>query len=63
MLKHFFFTMVFQPQQYGHLRLDNSLLWRYVVEGPPKLKIELTYDPAILPLSIYLKKAKTLIQK
>ena len=30
---------------------------------PPKLKIELPYDPAIPLLDIYLKKMKTLVRK
>ena len=33
------------------------------MEVPKKLKIELSYDPAILLLSIYLKKMKILVQK
>ena len=33
------------------------------MEMPQKLKIELSYDPAIPLLGIYLKKSKTLIQK
>ena len=33
------------------------------MEVPKKLKIELTYDPAIPLLDIYLEKMKTLIQK
>jgi len=36
-------------------------LWRTVWKFPKKLKIELPYDPAILFLSIYLK--KTIISK
>ena len=32
-------------------------------EVPPKLKIELPYDLAILLLAIYLKKMKSVIQK
>ena len=28
-----------------------------------KLKIELPYDPAVLPLGVYLKEMKTLIRK
>ena len=36
-----------------------SMLWRFL----RKLKIELTYDPAILLLGIHLEKAKILIQK
>ena len=34
-------------------------VWRFL----KKLKIELPYDPAILPLGIYLKKPKTQTQK
>ena len=33
------------------------------MEVPKKLKIELSYDPAILLLSTYLKKMKILVQK
>ena len=36
-------------------------LWRTVWRFLKKLKIELSYDPAILFLSIYPKKTKTLI--
>ena len=32
-------------------------LWRFL----QNLKLELPYDPAILPLGIYLKKMKTII--
>ena len=35
-----------------------NTVWRVL-----KLEIGLPYDPAVPPLSIYLKKAKTLIQK
>ena len=38
-------------------------LWRTVWRFLKKLKIELSYDPAILLLGIYLKKTKTLIWK
>ena len=38
-------------------------LWRTVGRFPKKLKIELTYDPAIPHLGIYLKKMETLIFK
>ena len=34
-------------------------VWKFL----KKLQIELPYDPAILLLSVYLKKTKTLIQK
>ena len=34
-------------------------MWRFL----KKLKIDLPYDPAIPPLGIHKKKAKTLIQK
>ena len=40
-----------------------QLLWKTVWRCLKKLKIELPYDPAILLLSIYLKKTKALIQK
>ena len=33
------------------------------MEAPPKLKIELPYDPAIPLLGMYLKKMKTLTRK
>ena len=38
-------------------------LWKTVWRFLKQLKIELTYDPAISPLYIYIKKTKTLIQK
>ena len=38
-------------------------LWRTVGRFPKKLKIELTYDPAIPLLGIYLKRMETLIKK
>ena len=38
-------------------------LWKTVWRFLKKLKIELPFEPAILLLSIYLKKTKTLIQK
>ena len=38
-------------------------VWRTVWRFLKKLKIELSHDPAILPLHIYLKKMKTLIKK
>ena len=38
-----------------------QLLWKIVWRFLKKLKIELPYDPATTPLSIYLKKFKTLI--
>ena len=38
-------------------------LWKTVWRFPPKLKIELPYNPAIPPLGIYTKKTKTLIRK
>ena len=38
-------------------------LWKTVWRFLKKLKIELPYDPAIPLLSIYPKKAKTLIRK
>ena len=40
-----------------------QLLWRTVWRFLNKLKTELPYDPAILPLGIHLEKTKTLIQK
>ena len=43
-------------------RLVQSL-WKAVWSYPPKLKMELPYDPAIPPLGISLMKPKTLIQK
>ena len=38
-------------------------LWKSVWRVLKKLKIELTYDSAILLLGIYLKKTKTVTQK
>ena len=38
-------------------------LWKTVWRFPKKLKIELSYDPAIPILGIYLKKMKTVVQK
>ena len=38
-------------------------LWRTVGRFPKKLKIELTYEPAIPLLGIYLKRMETLIKK
>ena len=38
-------------------------LWKTVWHLPCKLKMELPHDPAILLLSIYLKKPKTVIRK
>ena len=38
-------------------------LWKTVWRFLKQLKIELTYDPAISLLYIYVKKTKTLIQK
>ena len=38
-------------------------LWNTIWKFLKKLKIELSYDPAILLLGIYLKKTKILIQK
>ena len=38
-------------------------LWKTVWRFLKKLKIELSYEPAIPLLGIYLKKRKTLIQK
>ena len=38
-------------------------LWKTVWSFLKKLKLEFLYDPAILLLSIYLKKTKTLIRK
>ena len=38
-------------------------LWKIVWKFLKNLKIELTYDPAIPVLGIYLEKTKTLIQK
>ena len=38
-------------------------LWKTAWRFLKKLKIELPFEPAILLLSIYLKKTKTLIQK
>ena len=43
--------------QIGAVTMENS------VELLKKLKIELPYDPAIPPSSIYLEKMKTLIRK
>ena len=33
------------------------------MESPPKLKVELLYDPAVPLLGIYLNKTETLIQR
>ena len=38
-------------------------LWNTIWKFLKKLKIELSYDPAILLLGIYLKNTKILIQK
>ena len=42
---------------------DWCSLWRAVMSYLKKLKMELPYEPVIPFLEIYLKKAKTLIQK
>ena len=44
-------------RQTGAATVENS------IEIPPKLKMELPYDPAVTLLGIYLKKYKTLNQK
>ena len=46
-----------EPLRAASGTLENNMM------VPQKIKIELSYDPAILLLGIYLKKIKTLIQK
>ena len=52
-----------RPAHPAKLRLFLAATAENSMEMPQKLKIELSYDPAIPLLGIYLKKSKTLIQK